>query len=1200
MRKLLIIMLLVWSVALLAALQIDVEIHPETRKQNTAEYSLLLEPGKPMLHYYKLMVLLPFGEEYQGAAIAWGASRDLGKGVYVDFAKDQQPISTPSIVTQTVADASVYSNNAFYPYRDFEYLGTQYYRGYAIAIFNVFPIRYNPVSKELFSFTSFSLNVSTGSNNEASHKQSRFLSLHESSIATLKSMVTNHQTIQSYLSAPKTRHESRNLDPNAAKSMIIITSDSRTQWFAEYASWRESKGISTGIYSTEFIYANYPGEDNAEKVRNFIIDAYLLWLGSSTPLEYVIMGGDDEVVPERGVFGRVGSTVDNRMPSDLYFSNLDGNWNANGNSIYGEMQDQTDMIPELHIGRFPAETLWEFNNIFRKIRYYVDHDSFSNNIAIFYGENLNNNPLTWGGDYKDDVAQYLPEEYLYSTQYQRDGTYSSQSVWNSINDGVNVMNHMGHANETYLMGQGNNTINQLQNTEYGFLYSQGCYPAAFDQRTSGDGECIGEHLLMTSGGVFSFIGNTRYGWYMPGSIDGASQFYDREFFIGLYEQNHLQLGDALTFSRLQNLNSALSNDVMRWCYMEMILFGDPSVAVKLPNPELPMLVLESYEFDDSLGDGDGTINPGETIRLYPVVRNTEGWGTAYDVSIRLMAAPPGVELMEVCLMVGELQPGETIPSDMHFVLEMPQELNFGNYTLRLAVESFDPINNLSTGIKYYNVSFDVTLLDSRFPWETPNAGKSAPIVGDFNGDGNNEILYLDVFGIGYLIGTDGEAFGGFQSPEELSVFRSTAMGQIDNLDGDDLVITSRTGKVLAMNMAGDVIFNYSAPTSFLFSPVIADITGDGNNEVVVAGMNGYLYVIDNIGADAPGFPLHLGSSVQVELAVGKLTPTGPMQIVVGAGNGDLMVIGAGGSVNLAYSHNMGAGFTGSPVILDNGKLAIATNTTMYLVGPAGIEFQKTIDAPMAGGMIIADLNRNASLDLLWVSNAGMLWAVSQSGDNLPGFPVATNSVFNCPPLVADLDGDFQYEVLLHNNINSLYAFNHDGSPVPGFPFGTSYNGATPGTLVDFDNDGYFKLVTGFSNGILVSNLRRQASPLAPWTTYRGSLSRQASFAATGYVDNADAQQSPVADLLKQNYPNPFNPNTTIAFSLGKAQHSRLEIFNVKGQKVRGLLNSQLPAGNHSVSWDATDDNGRVLPSGLYFYRLHGENSVQTRKMLLLK
>src|SRR5690554_6564727 len=114
-------------------------------------------------------------------------------------------------------------------------------------------------------------------------------------------------------------------------------------------------------------------------LRNFIIDAYATFADTDSPLEYVLLGGVDEIIPERGVWGRVGGTRDNRMPSDLYFSNLDGDWNANGNEIYGELTDETDMIPELHIGRFTAETEAEFENIFHKIMHYVDNSTFSNN-----------------------------------------------------------------------------------------------------------------------------------------------------------------------------------------------------------------------------------------------------------------------------------------------------------------------------------------------------------------------------------------------------------------------------------------------------------------------------------------------------------------------------------------------------------------------------------------------------------------------------------------------------------------------------------------------------------------------------------------------------------------------------------------------------------------------------------------------------
>ncbi len=523
--------------------------------------------------------------------------------------------------------------------------------------------------------------------------QARYLN--RSALSELTDICVNPETAATYRGASSYRHspQSRLIDLSSPRKMIIITDPSRTSWFTEYSAWRSDRGISNAIFTTTDIYSNYQGIDNAEKVRNFINDAYLSWIDTATPLEYVILGGDDEVVPERGAYGAVGSTIDNRMPVDLYYGCLDGNWNANNNNIWGENNDNVDMIPELHVGRFPAESLPEFNNIFRKIRYYVDNDTYSNNIAMMYGENLNNNPLTWGGDYKDDVAQYIPDTYYLETHYQRDGTYNENIVWNTINQGVNVMNHMGHANEFFLMGQGNNTIEALQNTEYGFLYSQGCYPAAFDQRTSGDSEAIGEHLLTANGAVMAFIGNTRYGWYMPGSIDGASQFYDRQYFIGLYNNAILELGKALTFSRLQNLNAAMQSDVMRWCYFEQVLFGDPSVSVKFPDAAMPYLSLTDYSFTDEEGDNDGILNPGEIIRFYPEITNHADWNTAYNVTLQISGLPAGSQILSGCPTFASIAPGETVNSS-YVSIQLPQNMNFGNYSIKITIHASHPQTQL--------------------------------------------------------------------------------------------------------------------------------------------------------------------------------------------------------------------------------------------------------------------------------------------------------------------------------------------------------------------------------------------------------------------------------------------------------------------------------------------------------------------------
>lgn len=93
---------------------------------------------------------------------------------------------------------------------------------------------------------------------------------------------------------------------------------------------------------------------------------------------------------------------------------------------------------------------------------------------------------------------------------------------------------------------------------------------------------------------------------------------------------------------------------------------------------------------------------------------------------------------------------------------------------------------------------------------------------------------------------------------------------------------------------------------------------------------------------------------------------------------------------------------------------------------------------------------------------------------------------------------------------------------------------------------------------------------------------------------------PIQFELKQNYPNPFNPETNIAFSIPDNRKVKLEIINLLGQKVKILLNENLPAGHHVVTWDGRDELGFMAATGVYFYRLIAGEHTQSKKMVLLK
>jgi len=88
--------------------------------------------------------------------------------------------------------------------------------------------------------------------------------------------------------------------------------------------------------------------------------------------------------------------------------------------------------------------------------------------------------------------------------------------------------------------------------------------------------------------------------------------------------------------------------------------------------------------------------------------------------------------------------------------------------------------------------------------------------------------------------------------------------------------------------------------------------------------------------------------------------------------------------------------------------------------------------------------------------------------------------------------------------------------------------------------------------------------------------------------------------LGQNYPNPFNPATTISFQINRATIARLSIINILGQEVAVIFEKQTEPGNYTVRWAGIDTNSSKVASGIYFYRLETDSSVDTKKMLMLK
>jgi hypothetical protein len=125
--------------------------------------------------------------------------------------------------------------------------------------------------------------------------------------------------------------------------------------------------------------------------------------------------------------------------------------------------------------------------------------------------------------------------------------------------------------------------------------------------------------------------------------------------------------------------------------------------------------------------------------------------------------------------------------------------------------------------------------------------------------------------------------------------------------------------------------------------------------------------------------------------------------------------------------------------------------------------------------------------------------------------------------------------------------------------------------------------------------------LSVWTQYHnGASGFYAQLLDFTSVDIENNDTTPLTLGLLQNYPNPFNPETNISFQVPSPGKVNLDIYNIKGQKVKTLVNDTFNAGKHTVVWNGRDANNKKVASGVYLYKMRNGKYSSTKKMILMK
>ncbi len=551
--------------------------------------------GEPQLPVKIINLSIPFDKEIDEVKIV-SHEAEILKDEFLLF-----PVQQPKILSDDspyefiTPDPAVYEKRGNYPENIIQKGKSGFLAGYHIGSILVSPFQYDPVNRKLTFITELEVEITYAESkrtgvaiNQRSTTAQEFLNNQLSNIIYNKSDI--HKPNITYKKQKDDMYE-----------YVIITTDNFAVDFQPLADWKTQKGMSASIVSTSYIYDNYDGCDNAEKVRNFIKDYYqnhgTLW---------ILLGGDTGYVPYRTAFAfdcESGFYMDNYIPCDLYFSDLDGTWNDNGNTIFGELEDNIDMYPDVFVGRASVENIDEAVAFVDKILTYeknppVDYQTD----MMFLASILWSNPYTDSGVSKNFIDDaYVPNVFDPITKlYESLGNVNYSIVMTNLNEGMHIINHCGHA-ASNVMDLGpchlsNSDMDELTNAPaFSIWYTIGCWPAAFDYN------CIAEHWINNpDGGGVAFIGNSRYGWGSPGNpLYGYSDIFDQEFYKQLFQEEIYNIGSTLSMTKSVYVPYSRNENVFRWCEYQTNLLGDPEMPVWTDIPQ--NLVVDS---PDSITVGD--------------------------------------------------------------------------------------------------------------------------------------------------------------------------------------------------------------------------------------------------------------------------------------------------------------------------------------------------------------------------------------------------------------------------------------------------------------------------------------------------------------------------------------------------------------------------------------------------------------------
>ena len=557
--------------------------------------------GSPDLPIKLIHLILPNDSEIADVSIA-DAHPLFIEGDFLIFPGQLDEKTDGSDIKKWIKpDSMIYNSNALYPPQLVEIVEQGYLAGNHLVTLALSPLQYQPKSQRLIFYAQLDIRVELQYSNElplSSQIQRRSDKAQRMYEKILHQLVDNKTDIPNFICKDfQAGLFKANLDSSIFHPYLVITSTELKPAFLPLVEWKTQKGTDATIVLIDSILLSYSGRDDAEKLKNFLIEAY------QNGTNWVLLGGDEDVVPIRYAYPTNTSTPPpnpNQQICDLYFSDVDGEWDQDNDGVWGEPQhDSPDIYPDLFVGRVPAGDTTEAKAFVEKLLSYEKNPGGGSTDYLIRSLWMSSDQMRdWGGG---DGQHHLISQYIPSNFYQDLSTLiesptgdaqnpvspDGETCIQTMNQGWGIIGVLAHGKSNGFVAKSNLTnrtpkswvftfpgendghghLPDLDSEQkYGIMYSISCSQSAID--VEGGELCVGEFypLAHQKGGV-AFLGYSRWGWV---SISYALFEKFLEYLLDGNPGHHIGVAEALSrcaYPSYRDINYGHN------------LFGDPEMPV---------------------------------------------------------------------------------------------------------------------------------------------------------------------------------------------------------------------------------------------------------------------------------------------------------------------------------------------------------------------------------------------------------------------------------------------------------------------------------------------------------------------------------------------------------------------------------------------------------------------------------------------